>query len=119
MSGPKRYEQGKHLTLVNKDYLSALSNLQGDVIGPAAAWYELCDEARWLIEKGKLPVDLLDSVNGVQAFLDRSLDLSRSVNSRGLETLARVLQAQEEAQIHRDAGQFVPQPQEQRGGFRS
>lgn len=118
---PSRYEQGKHLTLVSNEFLSSLTNLRGDVIPTAAAWLEATDEMALLSEMGKFEGEELELItrarHSIQSYMVNCFQLFKSVNSKGLDTMSLVLRASEEAEHHRDAGQFAGE--EKRGGLRN
>jgi len=117
MSTTKRYQQGKHLTVVEDIYLPYISNVAPHVIPALAAWYEVCDEAIELVEDGKLEPRMGKHAKDLKAVLDKHLQLSVSVGARGRDDLKEILRAAEEAQYHRDAGQFAGE-EKPRGGLR-
>ncbi len=102
-----RFQVGKHLTLVEDRHLPYIANIPRHIVPAYAAWSELCQEGRDLVDAGILKADLLDRVEAVEHFLNNSLRLTVSVGARGREDLTRAIASLDDRTPHRDAGKAV------------
>jgi hypothetical protein len=110
MSDP-RYQQGKHLTLVEDSHLLWITQLPGHVRSQAANWLEFCDEVDALTKINELTDRDAKNVAVIRGFLHKFLRLAVSEKARGRDDLVNALRAEQEAKIHRDAGLAAYNPQ--------
>lgn len=110
MKQDQRYQQGKHLTLVEDRHLAYIGNIPRHIIPAFALWRGLCREGRELVEKGELDVKELRRIEGLEAALNESLRLTVSVGARGRADLTNAIRGLEEDRIHREAGTFGAEP---------
>lgn len=111
MGSESRYQQGKHLTLVEDRYIEFLGNIPSNVRPAFANWTQNCEEAMNLISRGELSESLLPMVQSVLSYLRNSIKYSGSVEGFKSNQLVDTIKGLENQAVHRDAGMLVFNPQ--------